>query len=70
MTPTPTKSSETRLSLLEEWKDTLDHELFGNGQPGRFDKLEKKIDRLTIVVAGLAGASGFGAAKLVEWLAG
>lgn len=68
---------EVRLALLERGLDDLRHQLFGNGQPGmlqlmeaKIDKLDAKVGKLMLIVVGLAGGSGYGAAKLVEWLAG
>jgi hypothetical protein len=38
--------------------------LMGNGQPGRMDKLEKRVDAHERVVQGLAGIGGFLGAML------
>jgi hypothetical protein len=47
--PTP----DTRLSVLEvhmknvtDRMDTIEHRLFGNGQPGMFEKIDGKLDRV------------------------
>jgi hypothetical protein len=67
---------EARIVKLEEKVETMGHRLFGNGQPGILDRLSEKVDKidgkvgkLMLTVVGLAGGSGFGLAKLIEWLA-
>ena len=64
---------EMRLDNAEKASEDLSHELFGNGQPGRFDKIETKLDaiqdkmtKVITIVGILAAASGGLAAQLVQ----
>lgn len=38
------RDTEVRLAMLEKGMEDLDHELNGNGQPGRLEKLERAMD--------------------------
>ena len=75
---------EARLQRLE-WRmeqrktdhEALNRRLFGNGQPGHFDRIEEKLDRLksslsrvTLVVAATTGIAGGGVGYIVNALTG
>lgn len=34
-----------RIAVLDEAVKSLKHDLYGNGQPGRFDKMEERLHR-------------------------
>jgi hypothetical protein len=66
---------EMRLDTAEKASEELSHELFGNGQPGRFDKIEAqlnkihdKLGKIITVVGVLAAASGGATATFVQAL--
>ena len=57
MTPSKTKETEdcpkreapcpqeTRIALLEKEQEDLNHQLYGNGQPGSLEKINTRIDK-------------------------
>lgn len=54
----PDQTPDTRLTILEvtmenvtDRMDTIEHRLFGNGQPGMFDKLDGKLDRVVAEIS-------------------
>lgn len=75
--PTTASNIEVRLSLLEQRDKSLRHELFGNGQPGRLSKIEKKIDqiddktgKIVVAVVFLASTVSSGATAVVMRIVG
>ena len=38
--------TEVELAVMRRQLDDMDHELFGNGQPGRLDKTDAKINEM------------------------
>lgn len=85
MTPIPAEASYgPRIAIVEERVNTvsgriveLEHDLFGNGQPGALGKLETKIDRIeekvgrvVVGIALLSGGSGAVAGAILKAILG
>ena len=63
--------------MIEKRVSDMDRELFGNGKPGRLDRIESSLENLKnqfgkVIVIGamIAGASGAGGAKLAAVILG
>jgi hypothetical protein len=65
---------ETRLTLIERDMAKLNHSLFGNGQPGVFDKIDKRLAhiehqvnniRMAVLLAFSVGGAGGAAVTMV-----
>lgn len=63
------------MALMEQKMKAQSHELFGNGQPGRLDKMESKIDEIngklgkhTLIIGSLCAMVGGGATSIIRYL--
>ena len=68
---------EGRMEQRKTDHEALNRRLFGNGQPGNFDRIEEKLDRLksslsrvTLVVAATTGIGGGAAGYIINALTG